>query len=480
MAGLRPRWISLATLAYALLGACNDAADRAAGVPGASEAGASSDAGQERADDSSVSSNRDASADSASADASDGASDIGNDIAADSGEMGDGGADLGAGELRAQMAALARQVAVVDALIQASALRDAGVNGLADLDRATAQAAADIDQVASLASQSPPPRGQIRAAIVDEVLIDLRSLEAGADALAQQVSNAPTAMDTEQLGTNIQEVHFLAYALQQRVSAYLAPLQEPIVRDFGVRLGPLNPRRLANGHTLVAETSGNRVVELDDSGTVIWQYANVAYPTAAERLANGNTLIGDRDGMRAVEVDTSGTLVWQKTGLIGLYGVQRLDSSNTLLILQGDYTDAHPAVIVEVNQAGDTVWSYRGDSTPLLAPSAQRLPNGNTLIGDNSGYFTGSARVLEVDPGGNVVWTFTTGIYGVYGVRRLDNGNTLINDQGHGRLIEVNTAGELVWRYGGLDIPGGFDVLSGGGLLISDWEQNRLFEIGAH
>jgi len=76
------------------------------------------------------------------------------------------------------------------------------------------------------------------------------------------------------------------------------------------------------------------------------------------------------------------------------------------------------------------------------------------------------------------MWTFAAGIYGVYGVRRLYNGHTLTNDQGNGRLIEVTPTSHLVWRHGGFDTPGGLDVLSDGGLLISDWSQNRVFEIG--
>jgi hypothetical protein len=229
---------------------------------------------------------------------------------------------------------------------------------------------------------------------------------------------------------------------------------------------------------LIAECWANQVTEVDSGGTTIWRFTNVGCPTAAERLSNGDTLIADRDGMRAIEVDASGAIVWEKGGLMNLYGVQRLDSGNTLLTIQGDYTDKNPAAIVEVSPAGDVVWSYTGDGTPILAPSAERLSSGNTLVGDNSGYFTGTARVLEVDASGKTVWTFGNGIYGIYGVKRLDNGDTLINDQTNGRLIEVTAAGDVVWRFGGMETPGGFDVLANGGLLVSDWALDRVFEIG--
>ena len=400
-------------------------------------------------------------------------------------------------DLQAQMTALQAQVAVVDGLIQGATSPDAGVanaldggvdgatspnagvaNALAGLDGATARASTDLARIVMLAGQSPTPSAQIRAAVVDSLAIDLRLVQAAADALASAVTMNEPRQDDDELDGDVAEVSPLAFALKRQSDVFVARFQEPIVRDLGTWLGPLNPRRLSNGGTLIAECWGNRVVEIDSAGAVAWQFTDLGCPTAAERLPNGNTLIADRDGRRAIEVDTAGTVVWKKEGLMNLYGVQRLDSGNTLLVVQGDYTDQNPAAVLEVSPAGDVVWQYQGDGTPLLAPSAERLANGNTLVGDNSGYFTGTARVLEVDPKGQTVWSFASGIYGIYGVNRLDNGDTLINDQANGRLIEVTPTGDVVWRYGGMDTPGGFDVVAGGGLLISDWSSDHVFEIG--
>ncbi len=405
----------------------------------------------------------------------------------DAGGGPDGGGSTGADglpavdttDLAAQMIALRAQVSVVDGLIGDATSPDAGESSSPeDLDTATARAASDLDRLVGLAAESPTPSDEIRAAVVDGLAIDLRLVQGAADALASAVTMNEPRQDNDQLDEDLSDVSALAFALKRQSDAFVAPFQEPVVHDFGTWFGPLNPRRLPNGDTLIAECWGNRVVELDPVGTVIWQFTGVGCPTAAERLANGNTLIADRDGMRAVEIDAGGTVVWEKGGLTNLYGVQRLGNGNTLLVIQGDYTGQNPALVREVTGAGDVVWEYSGDGTPLLAPSAERLSNGDTLIGDNSGYFTGTARVLEVDPSGTTVWTFTKGIYGIYGVKRLDNGDTLINDQANGRLIEVTPAGDTVWRYGGMETPGGFDVLTGGGLLISDWALDRVFEIG--
>jgi PQQ-like domain len=66
---------------------------------------------------------------------------------------------------------------------------------------------------------------------------------------------------------------------------------------------------LANGHCLVCGISG-RVIELDASGKRVWECA-VPNAVCASRLPNGHTLVCDSDGRRVVEVDHEGKLVWE-------------------------------------------------------------------------------------------------------------------------------------------------------------------------
>mgnify|MGYP006275970015 CR=1 FL=1 len=54
------------------------------------------------------------------------------------------------------------------------------------------------------------------------------------------------------------------------------------------RLGwPRDADRLPNGHTLITDTAGNRVVEIDEEGEVVWE-ATVPLPYEAERLGTGD------------------------------------------------------------------------------------------------------------------------------------------------------------------------------------------------
>ena len=70
------------------------------------------------------------------------------------------------------------------------------------------------------------------------------------------------------------------------------------------------------GNTLITELSYNsRVIEVDSSGTIVWEKAGLNYSVDAERLANGNTLIADCGANRVIEIDYAGNVVWEKAGL---------------------------------------------------------------------------------------------------------------------------------------------------------------------
>ena len=84
------------------------------------------------------------------------------------------------------------------------------------------------------------------------------------------------------------------------------------------------------------------------------------------------------------------------------------------------------------------------------------LDNGNLLVFDNRGDLDrgGRSRVVEVDPRtGGIVWEYPGNGGGSLWSRvrgdqqRLPNGNTLINEETRGRLLEVTPGGEIVWEY---------------------------------
>lgn len=81
------------------------------------------------------------------------------------------------------------------------------------------------------------------------------------------------------------------------------------------------------------------------------------------------------------------------------------------------------------------------------------LANGNILVFDN-GVERKSSRVLEVGPAtGRIEWQYTGTPPGSFytfekgSAQRLPNGNTLISEGNEGRVFEVTGAGEVVWEW---------------------------------
>jgi hypothetical protein len=87
---------------------------------------------------------------------------------------------------------------------------------------------------------------------------------------------------------------------------------------------PFTAIRLESGNTLVNLTHGNKTVEFDSKGEVVWQVSNddfserpFADPCGGQRLPNGNTVIasyGADKGIKVFEVTPEKKLVWKYEG----------------------------------------------------------------------------------------------------------------------------------------------------------------------
>ena len=129
--------------------------------------------------------------------------------------------------------------------------------------------------------------------------------------------------------------------------------------------------------------------------------------------------------------------------------------------------------------ADEIVWEY---STGLNLPTdADRLPNGNTLITDKM-----HDRIIEVTPDGNIVWEYTEGIHLPNDAERLPNGNTLIADTYSGfpqgtwdRVLEVDPDGNIVWQMRAYPLQWVYDAerLSNGNTLITSKSYDLVFEV---
>lgn len=276
---------------------------------------------------------------------------------------------------------------------------------------------------------------------------------------------------------------------------------------------PRSVERLPDGNTLVARGYMGVVEEFTPAGTIAWSYRGDAtfYPWHATRLASGNTLIVGRRSDDVIEVTPDGTIVWRYGGLSvprepgaelvpgypgylqDPFSASRLPNGNTLicdnqsgLVLEIRSVDYRPGEINDGYTSDSVVWSCSpgGSSWPK---TAQRLANGNTLI-------AASETLVEVDASGTTVWQLGPPVLRepVSGYR-LEDGTTLIaeersSDTTLGRVVRVNSAGEVLWEFSAVSLLGLDDdglstprrAIPGtdGSILIADEDNNRLVELG--
>jgi hypothetical protein len=150
-------------------------------------------------------------------------------------------------------------------------------------------------------------------------------------------------------------------------------------------------------------------------------------------------------------------------------GIERLTNGNTLITESGT-TGQPTARVIEVDSSGHLVWAYV-HSDIQWAHTARRLPNGNTLISA-----TEENRVIEVNPVGDVTWEMT-GISYPNEAWRLANGNTLITDKNGDRVIEVDSGRNIVWSYTNLAGPHNGTRLANGNTTICNSDLDKIIEV---
>lgn len=100
---------------------------------------------------------------------------------------------------------------------------------------------------------------------------------------------------------------------------------------------PFTAIRLQDGNTLTSLTHGNKVVEWDAQGNIVWQISNQDFdnkpfvdPCGIQRLSNGNTMIasyGATKGIKLFEVNRSKQIVWQYSGPYRAHELQVLTTN---------------------------------------------------------------------------------------------------------------------------------------------------------
>ncbi|WP_211470614.1 hypothetical protein [Collimonas humicola] len=229
----------------------------------------------------------------------------------------------------------------------------------------------------------------------------------------------------------------------------------------------------------------NRVILIDHSGVIVWQYGqnggvagagfnqlNTPVQAAVlpqfQRRHGLHVIIADQANQRIIVVDRAHRLVWQygSTGVAG-NGPNQLNNPNSAEQLENGnilIADENNNRAIEVTTGLQIVRQFTAGGTLSGVAFASRLPDGHTLITDSN-----NNRIVEVDGNDAIVWEYPTNTLAGSNANplptravRLENGNTLISDQFNNRVIEVTPAKQIVLQQGALNVAGnGFNRLNG-------------------
>jgi hypothetical protein len=187
--------------------------------------------------------------------------------------------------------------------------------------------------------------------LITELGVKPRLLEVAKDgAIAVDVPLQPetdnahmqTRMARKLANGNYLVPHLLAFRVKEYTS------DGKVVKHFATDMEELGGRaaenwpftaiRLENGHTVVNLTHGNKTVELNAEGKVIWKISNddfpelkpFADPCGAQRLPNGNTVIASyasKGPIKVFEVTPEKKIVWTYTGPHRAHEIQILTTN---------------------------------------------------------------------------------------------------------------------------------------------------------
>ncbi len=260
----------------------------------------------------------------------------------------------------------------------------------------------------------------------------------------------------------------------------VAIIDETGKTEWEYQIGPLHDLHVLPGGNVLLQPSWTEVVEINPaSDEILWQYDAMKRPDntgktleihAFQRLANGHTMVAESGPGNIIELDKDLKVVHSMALKVSRADahrdtrlVRKLESGNYLVCHEGD------GLVREYDPSGKTVWEY---AVPLFDRkpagghgveafgnqcfSAIRLANGNTLIGTGNGH-----SVLEVTPAEQIIWSLHQNdlpgiqLAWVTSLQVLPSGNILINNCHAGplnpQLIEVNREKRVVWSFKDFD-----------------------------
>jgi hypothetical protein len=148
---------------------------------------------------------------------------------------------------------------------------------------------------------------------------------------------------------------------------------------------------LPGGNVVVACTDGDHLVEIDPRGNIVWTVECKGNPTDVRVLPDGKLLVTLCNAGKVVRMNRRGETEWEIGGLQTPYSASPTDAGTILVVSSGPTNR-----VAEYTWNRKQTWAFDAMGGCY---SAQRLPNGNYLLADESG-------VHEITPAEEVVWTY--------------------------------------------------------------------------
>ena len=247
-------------------------------------------------------------------------------------------------------------------------------------------------------------------------------------------------------------------------------------------------------HSFLGVGKANQVVIVNEQGDIEWQLELPA--SDGWVLLNGNVLLAVyptaeflQGGVIEVERATK-KILWQYQGQqTEISTVQPLENQTYLVAELG----AEPRAIV-INRNGEILqtmpFQCQNENAHMQTRMLRRLPNGNYIAPHLLNF-----AVKEYDPQtGKVLREFPTDDRGrekkdwPFTAIRLENGNTVIGCTNGNRVIEIDSAGKIIWRVDNEDLGEnliddacGVQRLPNGNTVITSYHASgdavKLFEV---
>jgi hypothetical protein len=249
--------------------------------------------------------------------------------------------------------------------------------------------------------------------------------------------------------------------------------------EYGASAKPHSAALKKHSFACTDYTQG-RVCIISAEGKLVWEYpardCNDLWV-----LPNGNLLFNTGNGV--TEVTRNKEVVFSYSSEHEIYACQRLPNGNTFI------GECNSGFLLEVAPDGNIVKKIKllpdgADGGHAFMRNARKLANGAYLVAHY-----GLDKVCEYDSLGNKVREISvTG--GPHSVIRLPDGNTLISCSDHNgdpRVVEVDLSGEIIWQLTKNELPGiglkfmaGMEVLPDGNLVLTNWLGHNQFGKSAH